>query len=740
MEREAKTSLESLSSTSSGMMTPSELASVLLEAFKTLLAESDSYVLYFEQRFRLEEEHLRSLKSMLEKQRELDLRINHKLAVTPGLLPDLNSLSGLRNAWGDMRLSEMWAIDLRIQALLEWKRNTLQPIVQFRDSQERIRRRVKDDLRTCLEDYDEMRITTLPRIRRSYEKRCDDLEFYRHQQRAIEEQRQLLSVSSEPRTSNDPPSQDSIRSVQENSSPSDRVNLPSPRELSPNLEAQAGSTSTFYSPNQANTNSVPSSQSQPRTNFLDGLRKKEAWDGAPKRLNALFTRMLDVSGEKNLPAEPSLLGAAAPVTDGPTSGSSPVSSEPVGPAISQKSQQVLAVKQAKAKRDVDEADKAYRKAIFDLETLRIRLTKTLAAAVTSILEWRKELAITMHKACLQQVHDSYTVRNSIETVHKQDEQIATRMLDRIDAEQRMCEDWLPSTRSLIQEQRVQYVNFWHGPYKDLIFGTGLVDYAFSHGQAATPSTMTDSGLIAPSVRPPLIVTKCIKFMEQPRCIKTPGIYRLSAKYSRVQELTSQIEQDETQFQFDTEREEAVMVASILKLYLRQLPEPVMPMRWEERMRYTHDRDEHRRNQFTFFKSRIRRMPPIHQATLRALLMHLSNVAMHADHNKMTVANLALIFSPVILSESNLESTSLAAATEEDRTLEDLIVYWSEIYSVPPVRNEALPPIPRNEDKPTLRDASIRRKQVNSWDGNSTPQDYSYRSNEPYSEARAGHAP
>lgn len=53
-----------------------ELATTLLEAIKILLSETDSYVQYFELRFRLEEEHIRALKSMLEKQRELDLRIN----------------------------------------------------------------------------------------------------------------------------------------------------------------------------------------------------------------------------------------------------------------------------------------------------------------------------------------------------------------------------------------------------------------------------------------------------------------------------------------------------------------------------------------------------------------------------------------------------------------------------------------------------------------------------------------
>lgn len=94
--------------TSEALMSPSELANILLEAFNTMLSECESYVQYVEQRFRLEEEHLRQVKIMLERQRDLDMRINSKLAVLPGLLPDPGRLSNLRNTWGDMRLSEMW--------------------------------------------------------------------------------------------------------------------------------------------------------------------------------------------------------------------------------------------------------------------------------------------------------------------------------------------------------------------------------------------------------------------------------------------------------------------------------------------------------------------------------------------------------------------------------------------------------------------------------------------------------
>lgn len=63
---------------------------------------------------------------------------------------------------------------------------------------------------------------------------------------------------------------------------------------------------------------------------------------------------------------------------------------------------------------------------------------------------------------------------------------------------------------------------------------------------------------------------------------------------------------------------------------------------------------------------------INQVTLRAIVEHLSKVAAHSEMNKMTASNLAVIFGPVLLSEASHETTSIAAAMEEDSTMADMI--------------------------------------------------------------------
>jgi hypothetical protein len=55
------------------------------------------------------------------------------------------------------------------------------------------------------------------------------------------------------------------------------------------------------------------------------------------------------------------------------------------------------------------------------------------------------------------------------------------------------------------------------------------------------------------------------------------------------------------------------------------------------------------------RGKIRRLHPVHQATLRAILEHLMKVAANSKHNKMDAKNLAVVFGPVILGEETVST-------------------------------------------------------------------------------------
>lgn len=53
------------------------------------------------------------------------------------------------------------------------------------------------------------------------------------------------------------------------------------------------------------------------------------------------------------------------------------------------------------------------------------------------------------------------------------------------------------------------------------------------------------------------------------------------------------------------------------------------------------------------RSKIRRLPPVHQATLKAILEHLARVVAHNEKNKMDAKNLAIVFGGVIFGEDEM---------------------------------------------------------------------------------------
>lgn len=63
--------------------------------------------------------------------------------------------------------------------------------------------------------------------------------------------------------------------------------------------------------------------------------------------------------------------------------------------------------------------------------------------------------------------------------------------------------------------------------------------------------------------------------------------------------------------------------------------------------------DHQTNNFVLLRSKMRRLPPIHQATLRAIVEHLARVAAQSEKNKMDVKNLAIVFGGVIFGEDEV---------------------------------------------------------------------------------------
>jgi hypothetical protein len=63
--------------------------------------------------------------------------------------------------------------------------------------------------------------------------------------------------------------------------------------------------------------------------------------------------------------------------------------------------------------------------------------------------------------------------------------------------------------------------------------------------------------------------------------------------------------------------------------------------------------DHKANNFMLLRSKMRRLLPVHQASLKALLEHLSRVVAFAEKNKMDAKNIAIVLGTAIFGEDEI---------------------------------------------------------------------------------------
>jgi len=201
---------------------------------------------------------------------------------------------------------------------------------------------------------------------------------------------------------------------------------------------------------------------------------------------------------------------------------------------------------------------------------------------------------------------------------------------------------------------------------------------------------------------PKIIKICIDEVDR-RGLDAEGIYRVSGRHANVHELQHKLERSEEAFSFNSYTDDIYSVASFLKLYLRELPEPLFKFPLQDRIQHSESKADHAANDFVVLRSKIRRLPPVHRASLKALVEHLSLVASHADRNKMDTKNLAIVFSPVVFGEDEIpQGDLLSMQPAKDSVMEDLIENAQTLFDeFIPTSSPPLPPTPGGEPVPIV---------------------------------------
>ncbi|ORX57101.1 RhoGAP-domain-containing protein [Piromyces finnis] len=203
--------------------------------------------------------------------------------------------------------------------------------------------------------------------------------------------------------------------------------------------------------------------------------------------------------------------------------------------------------------------------------------------------------------------------------------------------------------------------------KRAVFGVPLVtslEYAFVY---IDPTEKCNNKKI------PIVVYECINFLRK-NGLSKEGIFRVNGSERRINNSLKVFNETAGYgFGYDFEGMNVFDVASLLKLYIRQLPEPLIPYclytSFLDVIKYVPDTyDKIKAFQYLFVM-----LPSAHLILLEILLQFLSEIITHYEENHMNSHNLACIFAPNLLRSKESASTnnllSLSSSDEYEVALQ-----------------------------------------------------------------------
>ncbi|CAG9837184.1 unnamed protein product [Diabrotica balteata] len=145
------------------------------------------------------------------------------------------------------------------------------------------------------------------------------------------------------------------------------------------------------------------------------------------------------------------------------------------------------------------------------------------------------------------------------------------------------------------------------------------------------------------------VKKCIDILES-RGLEEQGLYRVvgvSSKVTKLLNMGLDRRKNDKLLLDDPVEWETKTITSSLKMYLRNLPEPLMTFRYHNGF-IAAVKNESKQNRIRDVHTLLYRLPKINFEVLKMLMKHLTNVVAKCDKNLMNVSNLGVCFGPTLL--------------------------------------------------------------------------------------------
>uniref|UniRef100_A0A8B9X9H4 Rho GTPase-activating protein 18 n=1 Tax=Bos mutus grunniens TaxID=30521 RepID=A0A8B9X9H4_BOSMU len=147
----------------------------------------------------------------------------------------------------------------------------------------------------------------------------------------------------------------------------------------------------------------------------------------------------------------------------------------------------------------------------------------------------------------------------------------------------------------------------------------------------------------PGTRIPLIFQKLISRIEEGG-LETEGLLRIPGVAVRIKNLCQELEAKFYEGTFNWESVKQHDAASLLKLFIRELPQPLLSVEYLKAFQAVQNLPT-RKQQLQALNLLVILLPDANRDTLKALLEFLQRVVDNKEKNKMTIMNVAMVMAP-----------------------------------------------------------------------------------------------
>ncbi|XP_072603076.1 rho GTPase-activating protein 27 isoform X4 [Vulpes vulpes] len=176
---------------------------------------------------------------------------------------------------------------------------------------------------------------------------------------------------------------------------------------------------------------------------------------------------------------------------------------------------------------------------------------------------------------------------------------------------------------------------------------------------------------------PRFVQQCIRTVEA-RGLDIDGLYRISGNLATIQKLRYKVDHDERLDLDDGRWEDVHVITGALKLFFRELPEPLFPFsHFRQFIAAIKLQDQAQRSRCV--RDLVRSLPAPNHDTLRLLFQHLCRVIDHGNQNRMSVQSVAIVFGPTLLRPETEETSMPMTMVFQNQVVELILQRCSDIF-------------------------------------------------------------